>query len=124
MREIFAIDTISVSDLGKKIVAEAQDQLHTAPYNLDALESGLNSVIQQLPMLIVNGTSFGTSHINGVQQFVNDFVSNYSQLLNQRIVIGEILQGKVAPAAEEVELQIKDSFADPLPIEPHPPLPR
>jgi hypothetical protein len=45
-----------------------------------------------------------------VQQFVSDFESNYTALLNQRIVIGQILEGKVALAAEEQELQIKDSF--------------
>lgn len=100
MYEAFAIDTTSVAGLGKAIVAEAQDQWHTVPYNLDALTSGLNSSVQQLP----------TYFTDTVQKFVNDFTSNYSALLNQRIVIGQILEGKVAPAAEEQELQIKDTF--------------
>jgi hypothetical protein len=94
------IDTISVSDLGEAIVGEAQDQLHFAPYNLDALKSGLNSTVQQLP----------TPLMSTVQKFVSDFESNYEALLHQRIVIGQILEGKVAPDAEATDLQIKDSF--------------
>lgn len=102
MHETFGIDTISVSDLGDAIVGEAQDQLHFAPDNLDQFKTGLNSATQQLP---VSTTLTATA-----QQFVSDFESNYAALLNQRIVIGQILQGKVAPAAEAQELQIKDSF--------------
>ncbi len=100
MHKTFGIDTVSVSDLGDAIVGEAQDQLHFAPHNFDVLKTGLDSVVQQLPSTL----------ISGVQQFVNDFESNYTALLNQRIVIGQILQGKVAPTAEAQDLQIKDSF--------------
>lgn len=101
MREpIFGIDPIPVSDLGDAIVGEAQDQWHFAPHNLDALKAGLDSTVQQLPQTL-SGT---------VKQFVSDFETNYGALLHQRIVIGQILEGKVAPAAQEQELQITDSF--------------
>jgi hypothetical protein len=97
---LFVVGTTSVSALGDAIVGEAQDQLHFDPHNLDVLKAGLNSAVQQLPTTL-SGT---------VQQFVNDFGSNYGALLNQRIVIGQILEGKVAPDAEALDLQIKDSF--------------
>lgn len=97
---LFLVGTTSVSALGDAIVGEAQDQLHFDPHNLDALKAGLHSAVQQLP-----STLSGT-----VQKFVGDFESNYAALLNQRIVIGQILEGKVAPAAEELDLQISDSF--------------
>lgn len=97
---IFAVGTVSVSTLGNTIVKEAQNQWHTDSYNLDGLKTGLNSAIQQLP-----STLSGT-----VQQFVNDFYSNYSALLNQRGVIGKILENKVAPDTEALDLQIKDTF--------------
>ena len=100
MRERFVIDTTSVSALGDAIVGEAQDQWHFDSYNLDVLKAGLGSAVQQLPATLSGA----------VQQFVGDFESNYAALLNQRIVIGQILEGKVAPAAEEQDLQIKDSF--------------
>ena len=102
MHKTFGIDMVSVSALGDAIVGEAQDQWHFASHNLDALKAGLDSAAQQLPM----STALSTT----VQQFVSDFESNYAALLNQRIVIGQILQGKVAPAAEAQELQIQDSF--------------
>lgn len=104
MHGTFAIDTKGVSNLGGAIIAEAQGQLHTDPYNLDAFTSGMNSSVQQLP------TSPQTPLQETVQKFVSDFESNYGALLNQRIVIGQILQGKVAPDAEATELQIKDSW--------------
>ena len=100
MYDEFAIDTISVSDLGDAIVGEAQDQLHFDPNNLDVLKAGLDSAVQQLP----------TTLSGPVHQFVSDFESNYAALLNQRIVIGQILAGKVAPAAEATDFQIKDTF--------------
>jgi hypothetical protein len=96
----FGIDPIPVSDLGDAIVGEAKDQWHFAPYNFDALKSSLDSAVQQLP----------TTLLNTVQKFVGDFESNYTALLNQRIVIGEILENKVAPTAEAQEMQIKDTF--------------
>lgn len=96
----FGIDPIPVSDLGAAIVGEAQDQWHFAPYNFDTLKSSLDSTVQQLP----------TTLLNTVQKFVGDFESNYTALLNQRIVIGEILENKVAPTAEAQEMQIKDTF--------------
>lgn len=96
----FGIDPIPVSDLGDAIVGEAKDQWHFAPYNFDALKSSLDSAVQQLP----------TTLLNTVQTFVGDFESNYTALLNQRIVIGEILANKVAPTAEAQEMQIKDTF--------------
>lgn len=96
----FGIDPIPVSGLGDAIVGEAQDQWHFAPYNLDALKSSLDSAVQQLP----------TTLLNTVQKFVGDFESNYTALLNQRIVIGEILENKVAPTAEAQEMQITDTF--------------
>jgi hypothetical protein len=96
----FLVDTTTVSTLGDAIVGEAQDQLHFDPNNLDKLKAGLNSAIQQLP----------TTLSGGVQQFVNDFDTNYANLLNQRIVIGQILEGKVAPAVEQTDLQIADTF--------------
>lgn len=97
---LFIVGPISVSALGDAIVGEAQDQLHFDPYNLDALKAGLHSAVQQLPSTLSSG----------VQKFVGDFESNYAALLNQRIVIGKILEGKVAPAAQELDLQIADSF--------------
>jgi hypothetical protein len=97
---LFVVGTISASALGDTIAKEAQNQWHSDPHNLDGLKAGLNSAVQQLP-----STLSGT-----VQQFVNDFDSNYTALLNQRIVIGQILEKKVAPDAQELDLQIKDSF--------------
>lgn len=97
---LFVVATIPVSTLGNTIVKEAQDQWHSDPSNLDGLKAGLNSTVQQLPTTL-SGT---------VQQFVNDFTANYAALLNQRIVIGQILENKVAPGAEALDLQIKDTF--------------
>ena len=100
MHDIFAIDTISVSDLGDTIIKEAQGQLHSDPYNLDVFKTNMNSTVAQLP----------TFFRDTVNKFVGDFESNYGALLNQRVVIGQILKGQVAPAAEARELQIKDTF--------------
>ena len=100
MHEIFAINTITVADLGDTIIKEAQGQLHSDPYNLDIFKTNMNSTVPQLPTLIGDT----------VNKFVSDFESNYGALLNQRVVIGQILKGQVAPAAEATDLQIKDTF--------------
>lgn len=100
MNHMFAIDTISVADLGNTIVNEAQGQLHHDPYNLDVFKTNMNSTTPQLP----------TFFRDTVNKFVGDFESNYGALLNQRVVIGQILTGQVAPAAEAQDLQIKDTF--------------
>ncbi|MEO6887758.1 MAG: hypothetical protein ABI456_01890 [Ktedonobacteraceae bacterium] len=97
---LFLVGPTSVSALGDAIVGEAQDQWHFDPHNLDALTTGLGSAVQQLP----------TTLSATVQQFVSHFESNYASLLNQRIVIGQILKGQVAPATEKLDLQIQDSF--------------
>ncbi|HEY7417307.1 MAG TPA: hypothetical protein VH593_19140, partial [Ktedonobacteraceae bacterium] len=66
----------------------------------DTFKSNMSSTVPQLPLMLRDT----------VNKFVSDFESNYGALLNQRVVIGQILKGQVAPAAEARELQIKDSF--------------
>ena len=105
MGELFQLDTISITELGTAIVNEAHNEkTSTDPLALDNFTRDLDTIVPEMPHVLQSP----------LQGFIKNFSAAYTDVLNYRADIGDILLG-TASEAEKHDVQTVNWFLDTQP---------